>query len=219
MSLIKNLRTWVEIDKRALIHNLKTFQKIIGRETELMAVVKANAYGHGINVVGSILKSYKLKAKSCLWFGVDSIDEAIALRKAGVKNKILILGWIPENRLEETIKYNLSFSLYNSEIPEKFADKRFKVNFKIEGLYSHLADSENPDSNFWISQVQNLEKARKILAYNFIFPRYVHLASTAACLLYPETHFNLARVCLGLYGLYPAKNLKANSYKLKAELK
>ncbi|OGZ31704.1 MAG: alanine racemase [Candidatus Niyogibacteria bacterium RIFCSPLOWO2_12_FULL_41_13] len=247
MSLIKNLRTWVEIDKRALIHNLKTFQKIIGRETELMAVVKANAYGHGINVVGSILKSYKLKAKSCLWFGVDSIDEAIALRKAGVKNKILILGWIPENRLEETIKYNLSFSLYNSEIPEKFADKRFKVhlkietgtnrqgiliddlnrfaklladsNFKIEGLYSHLADSENPDSNFWISQVQNLEKARKILAYNFIFPRYVHLASTAACLLYPETHFNLARVGLGLYGLYPAKNLKANSYKLKAELK
>ena len=71
MNEVKNLRTWIEIDEQALIHNFKIFQKILSPKTELMAVVKANAYGHGINVVGSILKSHKLKAKSCLWFGVD----------------------------------------------------------------------------------------------------------------------------------------------------
>lgn len=242
MIKLNNLRTWLEIDKKALIHNFETFQRIVRPKTDLMAVVKANAYGHGLELVSKLLA--KLKT---IWFGTDSIDEAIILRKSGIKNKILILGWIPENRLEETIKYDLSFSLYNEEVLEKFADKRFKVHLKIEtgtnrqgilmdklldfakklaktdflieGLYSHLADSENPKSRFWQKQLAALNKAKEILAYNFIFPKYIHLAPTAAVLLYPETHFDLVRVGLGLYGLWPSKELQTKNYKLKTDLK
>lgn len=249
MNETKNLRSWVEIDKKALLNNLAIFQKILSPKTELMAIVKANAYGHGLTQIAELLARYKIqdiRYKNIL-FGTDSIDEGIALRKAGVKNKILILGWIPENRLEETIKYDLSFSLYNSEILEKFASKRFKIhlkietgvnrqgilmnklsdfaeklaktNFLIEGLYSHLADSENPKSHFWQEQLAALNKAKEILAYNFIFPKYIHLAPTAATLLYPETHFNLIRVGIGLYGLWPSKELQATSHKLQANLR
>lgn len=242
----RNLRAWVEIDKKSLIHNLKIFRKLLGEDAELMAVIKANAYGHGLTLVAKLLAKIKNQTNN-LWFGVDSIDEGIALRRAGIKNKILILGWIPENRIKETLKNNLSFALYNFETLKKISNKPYKVhlkietgtnrqgilidnlqnfakelaksNLKIEGLYSHLADSEDINSSFWKEQLNALNKAKEILSYNFIFPRYIHIAPTAAATLYPESRLSLARIGLGLFGLWPSKALETRSRQLKADLR
>jgi len=81
-------RTWIEIKKKALKNNIQQFKKLIGNKVKLMAVVKANAYGHGS------IKTAKIALKSGVdQIGVDSIDEAINLRKAGINSPILILGY------------------------------------------------------------------------------------------------------------------------------
>ena len=80
-------KTWVEISRKAIQNNIQQFRELIGKRVKLMAVVKANAYGHGLIEVGKIaIKS------GASWLGVDSIDEAINLRKAGINAPILILG-------------------------------------------------------------------------------------------------------------------------------
>lgn len=250
MDNIKNLRTWVEIDKKSLISNLKTFKKLVGFKTELMAVVKANAYGHGLIQIAELFSSSeRQEAKNKkIWFGVDSIEEAIVLRKAGIKNKILVLGWIPQNRFPETLKYNLSFVFYNLSLLKYIALKPYRVHLKIEtgfnrqgitledlrkialqiknssviveGIYTHFADSENIKSDFWRKQLERLEKAGSILAENGIFPLYIHCASSAAAILYPESHKNLIRIGIGLYGLWPSSDIKdiKNNLELKPVL-
>jgi len=80
------MKTWVEINRNNLLHNVEQIKKLVGEKVKLMAVVKANAYGHGlIEVAGTI--SDKVD-----WLGVDSLTEALKLREIGVKKPILILG-------------------------------------------------------------------------------------------------------------------------------
>ena len=81
------MRTWIEINKKNLIHNLTEIKGLIGEGVKLMSVVKANAYGHGLLQIASIANDY------ADWFGVDSIKEAIKLRESGIKKDILILGY------------------------------------------------------------------------------------------------------------------------------
>jgi alanine racemase len=78
--------TTIEISKNAIAHNFCQFKKIVPQGTELMCVIKSNAYGHGMGEVADILK------KHTLYFVVASIEEALALRKKGIKNSILVLG-------------------------------------------------------------------------------------------------------------------------------
>ena len=118
-------KTWVEIDASALRHNLSVFQKLVGPQTAVMAVVKANAYGHGLPEVIKILATrYTLRATK-LWFGVDSVDEALLIRDLNVKNKILVLGYIPPKRLQEVIANDISFSVYSKELLETIAKNRW----------------------------------------------------------------------------------------------
>ena len=86
------LRTWIEINQRALKNNYKIFRNLIGRKRLLMAVVKSNAYGHGL-----IDFSRSVEKLGIDWFGVDSIVEARTLRENGIKKPILVLGYtLPE---------------------------------------------------------------------------------------------------------------------------
>ncbi|MDO8621909.1 MAG: alanine racemase [bacterium] len=86
-------RSWVEISKEALRENVRTLRAIIGSEHVFCAVVKANAYGHGIREVASIIA--RDRAFKAGWFGVDSLGEAATLRDGGIRQPILILGYVP----------------------------------------------------------------------------------------------------------------------------
>ena len=266
-------KTWVEIDASALRHNLSVFQKLVGPQTAVMAVVKANAYGHGLPEIVSILaSSFQLPASS-LWFGVDSIDEALLIRDLNVKNKILVLGYIPPKRLQEVIANDISFSVYSKELLETIAKNRWvrlaarqarldsarqarldsarqakkpQMHIKIEtgtnrlgmrfeelanvapllkkhadwieGIYTHFADTENPQSFFWKEQRARFKEAIALLEKIGVQPMR-HAASSAAALLYPEARYDMARVGIGLYGLSPLVHMRpSGSHALKPVL-
>ena len=101
-------RTWAEIDTKALIHNLKIFKEKLGN-AKFMAVVKADAYGHGAIQVARLLQN------QCSFFGVSSMLEAMELRKAGLSNPILILGHTPVNAYPTAIREGIRPTIFHYE--------------------------------------------------------------------------------------------------------
>lgn len=99
-------KSWIELSKSALRHNFQILQKT-ARPAALLPIIKANAYGHGADQVARIL-SPQTNA-----YGVDSLDEAEALKRTGVRQKILILGYIPNVRLKDAIRQGFEFVLYD----------------------------------------------------------------------------------------------------------
>jgi alanine racemase len=103
-------KTWVEISKGALTQNVRAFRRHVGKKTAVMAVVKSNAYGHGLVEVATIVDK-----EGASWFGVDNVDEGIALRKSGITKPILLLGYTLNERLADCVEHRLSFIVYNLE--------------------------------------------------------------------------------------------------------
>jgi len=270
-----NCKTWVEIDAAALRHNLSIFEKLTG-DTRIMAVVKANAYGHGIAEVANILatsakinprvsslksrenQNAKIKTtnqNSKLFFGVDTVDEALLMRNLNIKNSILALGYIPREQLKEATENDISFSVYSKDLLEMIAKKQWQKNPRvhikietgtnrlgmrlkelteaapllkkraswIEGVYTHFAETENPLSSFWKEQIARFDEAVAFLKNMGCRP-IRHAASSAGALLYPETRYDMVRVGIGLYGLWPSRDIKSRimnhkSWKKKIFLK
>lgn len=235
-------RAWVEIDISALSYNVKQLLKILSPRTQLMAVVKADAYGHGaVTVAQTVLES------GASWLGVATVPEAIQLREAGIKAPILILGAsqtieqiqaIAQWKLQPTItspKQALVFSdtllTINNKTPVPVHIKldtgmsRLGTNFQeaaefvqlvqrlphlaIASIYSHLATADSPDSTIMKQQQQRFEQAIAQLRTIGIEPPCLHLANSAATLTDKALHYDMARVGLAVYGLYPADHLRS----------
>ncbi len=230
----KNLRTWVEVNESALRHNLRQARKAIGKNVKLMAVVKSNAYGHGL--VGAAKVAVKDNVD---YLGVDSVDEGAELRKAGIKTPVLILGYTVSSRLSECMRLNLVQGAYNKgtiEGLEEAAKKErgqarihFKIetgtsrqgilsddlpdfirllkkhpHVKLEGVYTHFSDTENIRSTFYKKQFATFQKAVRILEEAGYDNLVRHTASSAAIWLYPETHLDMVRLGISYYGLWPS---------------
>jgi alanine racemase len=124
---------WIEIDRAALIHNLGQFRSLIAPGCRLMAVVKANAYGHGLLEVSRILTEEGVD-----WLGVNCLEEGLALRKAGIKARLLVLGYVPLADLEEAVRAGARLTVYNEETIDRLAlicrrlKKRAFLHLKIE---------------------------------------------------------------------------------------
>ncbi|GAH73118.1 unnamed protein product, partial [marine sediment metagenome] len=101
---MENIRpVWLEINLDAIAHNVKKIRQIVGKNTQIIAVVKANAYGHGaIEVSETLLKN------GVTMLGVGVIEEGIVLREAGIKAPILICGLTTNEQLESLVMYDLT---------------------------------------------------------------------------------------------------------------
>lgn len=231
-------KTWVEINKKALQNNIRQFRKLIGNKVDLMAVVKSNAYGHGLVEVAKIaMKS------GAAWLGVDSIDEAIELQKAGIKTPILILGYTLLSWLEEVVKYDLRQVVYNKETVRELVrqtaknKRQVKIHLKvetgtsrqglekeellklakfikkypqieIEGIYTHYANIEDTtDHSYARMQLKKFKQAVELLEKNGIKIPIKHTACSAATILFPETYFDMVRLGISMYGLWPSKEI------------
>ena len=237
-------KTWVEVSKKALTNNVKAFRGHLGSDVGVMAVVKSNAYGHGLVETAQIAD-----AAGAAWFGVDNVDEGLALRKAGIKKPILILGYTLKSRLADAVKNDLSFILSNLETVRalkklKLTGKKnsiAKVHLKIEtgttrqgtegeellqivreikktpgivieGASTHYANIEDTtESSFAESQLRRFQEGVALLHHEGIDPTVLHTACSAAAILFPHTYFNLARVGISMYGLWPSKETQATS--------
>lgn len=210
-----------------------------------MAVVKSNAYGHGMVLTSKLLS--KISKKRELWFGVDSPGEAIALKEADIKNPILILGYTPLEELTEVIRANIRLTIYNletavkaSKIAKKFkkivkvhikvdtgttrqgvgdedlvkfvrAVKKLK-NIEIEGVSTHYANIEDTtDHSYAAAQLKRFIKAISSLKKIGVKPKITHTAASAAAIIFPETYFNMVRVGISLYGMWPSSETKLSA--------
>ncbi|MEG5016832.1 MULTISPECIES: alanine racemase [unclassified Microcoleus] len=235
-------RAWVEIDLAALTHNVKQLKKLLSPHTQLMAVVKADAYGHG-----AVAVSQTALQAGASWLGVATIPEGIELREAGIEAPILLLGAthtapqvkaIAHWHLQPTIctaKQALIFSEVlagiNQSLPvhakldtgmsrlgtpwqeaTEFVQlvKRLP-NLKLASIYSHLATADSPDPTVMREQHQRFQQAIEQIKIAGINPPRLHLANSAAALADPDLHYDLVRVGLATYGLYPAPHLQSRS--------
>lgn len=247
-----SLRTWIEISQGALKHNCEVFRRLIGHECRLMAVVKSNAYGHGLFDF-----SFAAERFGADWFGVDSIIEAEHLREAGLKKPILVLGFTLKDKIESARKSGISLtiadfpSLENLKVVKKGTPK-LKIHLKIdtgmhrqgffvseipaaikilkkklpgvtlEGVYTHFASAKNPAfPSETLRQIEEFKKAIALLEAAGYSNILKHAAATAGTIIFPQSHFDLVRIGIGLYGLWPSKETQAafnREFKLKPVL-
>lgn len=166
-------KTWVELDKDAAKHNFESIKKLLKPSVKIWAVVKSNAYGHGLVDFSKIINNFGIHG-----FCVDSIPEAVKLRAAGIKKPILVLGpTLPGNHLSEAARHNIAITVSTFDALERlkrlknppkfhlkidtgmhrqgfFVEDLYKVisligNWELEignclkGIYTHFADSKN----------------------------------------------------------------------------
>lgn len=226
----------VEIKRAALVHNIREFRRLVGRKRKFLAVVKANAYGHGLLEVAEVALRHGVD-----WLGVNSIEEGTALRKAGVVAPILVLGYAPFHGLEEAVARDLRLTVYNRETVRRLAvlaarsgktvplhvkvetgtwrqgvevkdvaafvrDIHKRPGLIVEGLSSHFANIEDTTKHVYSRrQLESYRSACRELEARGLGVPLRHMSCTASTILFPEPEFNLARVGIGLYGLWPSK--------------
>lgn len=234
-------RAWVEVDLAALAHNVRQVRRSLKPRTQMMAVVKADAYGHGVVTVAQTVLN-----AGATWLGVATIPEGIELREAGIEAPILILG--ATNTAEQVrtiVRWNLQPTLCTpkqalifSETMAEFNTVPLAVHLKLDtgmsrlgtsweaatefaqlvqrlpnltiaSIYSHLATAESLDRTVANQQQQRFEAAIAQIKQAGIIPPHLHLANSAGTLTDPALHYDLVRVGLALYGLYPADHLKS----------
>lgn len=130
-------RTWVEINSRALTNNIEALRSLLTPEARFCAVVKANAYGHGLKEVSGIARNASVDT-----FAVDSIDDALSLREAHPSALILVMGYTMFDRYKEALRHNVHLTLYDKEGIEQAQRigtelaRPFPIHVKIEtGTY------------------------------------------------------------------------------------
>lgn len=229
-NLHKGLRTWIEIDKKAIAHNFHVFRKLISKETKMFSVVKSNAYGHSI--VDFAREQEKLGAD---FIGVDSVVEALTLRREGINKPILVLGYTLPEMIAKAASKNISITISNFESLSAAIrlNKKIKVHIKadtgmnrhgflvgdikklleklknnknivIEGLYTHFSSAKDAIHRAYTeSQIKKFNiwrNAFNLIGYKLIY----HASATSGTLLFPEAQFHMVRVGIGLYGIWPS---------------
>lgn len=235
------MNTYAEIDLEAIKSNIREIKKIIPKKTKFMAVVKANAYGHGSVAVAQA--AIEAKADH---LAVANLKEALELREAGILAPILILTESPTSVADEIIQNNLTQTVYSFSEAQalseesKRRDKKAKIHIKvdtgmgrvgiapseaaalivkiaslpgleIEGLFTHFARAEDPKDTFTQEQFSKF----KHISEKFPKIPLKHAANSAATLFHPQTHLDMVRVGLMMYGLYPQNH----SSRMRIELK
>ena len=232
---LRNYKTWVEVSKKALLNNVEIVRRLLKPGVKLMAVVKSNAYGHGLLETAKILGSGTTAQRHAplsrsIWLGVDNIDEAILLRISGIKSPVLVMGFTPKERFGEAARHDLRLTLYNKISPGDYAKIKFHLKIdsgmsrqgvtladlprfiktlprgtNIEGVFTHFANADNlQDRSYPDLQFNNFKKALQILEESGINPTIRHVSATTGLLTMPEAQFDMVRIGLALYGLWPS---------------
>lgn len=253
LSPMRCCRAWVEINLSALAHNVRQIKALVPEGTDVMTVVKADAYGHG-----AIAVARTALAAGASWLGVATVPEGIELRQSGLDAPILVMGAVsdPEEivaiarwQLQPTIvdpKQALVFSetlaadstspSISPSIPVhlKLDTGMSRLGFKwtqavefarfvqqlphleIVSVYSHLATADSPDPTVMNQQHRRFQEAIAALKSKNLLPPRLHLANSAATLAIAteanqSLHYDMVRVGLCTYGLYPAPHLQSTA--------
>ncbi|MFH1154089.1 MAG: alanine racemase [Pseudomonadota bacterium] len=235
---------WAQIDLDAIAANVHALKQLIPESTRFMAVVKADAYGHG-----SVAVAQKALAAGAHCLGVARLHEAETLRNAGIEAPILIFGytWPEQARLLSGL--DLAVTVYTPDMAARLSREasragvcvraHLKVDtgmgrvgllpdsrrvagpsrgsaldevrtilelpgLDVEGIYTHFAAADSPDKDFFNYQLRIFEKFLDDLANCGMTFRIRHAANSAGIIYHPDSHFDMVRAGISLYGLYPS---------------
>ncbi|MFM8552712.1 MAG: alanine racemase [Nitrospiraceae bacterium] len=222
--------TTATVDLSALASNLQQARRRLARTCDILAVVKADAYGHGaVPVTKALLQQGVAR------FGVATIQEGAQLRDAGIQAPILVMGAVNQTQLADLLDYALTPLIYEPDMAAALADSAgsrsapYPVHLKVdtgmgrlglnpeqvlpliqspacrgplrlEGLMTHLADADNEDPAYTKIQLERFQKILAQLQAAGLSVPLIHAANSAAILKHPAAHFSLVRPGLMLYG-------------------
>lgn len=239
--------TWIEVDLNAIEHNLKAIKRTVGSRTKILAIVKADAYGHG-----AVKVSQTLEQNGIDMLGVAFSGEGIELRKKDINTPILILNPVLSEQIEDVIQHSLRVTANSLDIANELSitAKKHNCNIKIhveidtgmggagvcpdeaipfikalllienleiEGVFTHFNSSEEKDKSFTYEQNRKFKEVLKQLENEKISIPLIHAANSAAILDIPDSYFNMVRPGLILYGILPS-NYALKNIDLKQAL-
>ncbi|MFI8713823.1 serine racemase VanT catalytic subunit [Brevibacillus brevis] len=222
-------RAWADIHLPHLQHNVREIQQVLPKDCAMMAVVKAQAYGHGGWQIARFLNKLGIDH-----FAVATIDEGIELRKKGVKGEILVLGYTDERRIRQIARFKLTQTVVDDEYAQTLNGYKVKIpvhikidtgmgrlgelwehteiiaamyrykNLQVCGTFTHLsvADSlEASDIEHTKNQIARFQKVIEQLKEKGIDPQKLHVQSSYGVLNYGELQYDYARIGIALYGM------------------
>jgi len=229
--------TRVEVDLKVLSENFKQI-KLNAKNSKIMPILKANAYGHGVVRVAQLYE--ELKAD---YLGVAVVEEGILLREMGIKMPVLVLGGVWGNQVPLFLKHNLTITASSIDKlkqidetaqqmktkakvhlkidtgmerigvhyynAEKFLESAYNCkNIIVDGIYSHFAKLESEDLTFAKLQLERFNEVLDYFNKHSIKPPIRHISNSGAILQLPEANLDMVRPGIMLFGVYPSKNIK-----------
>ncbi len=239
------LRVSANIDLDAICNNIKTIRNTIKKGTQIMAVIKADGYGHGAVPLARVLDPL------VEWFAVAIVEEGIELRRANFTKPILLLGYTAKEAIADIVHYNLTQTVFSFEMA-KFIDEEAKrqgkiarvhikldtgmgrigyqptkesideivrmkslEHIQIEGLYTHFACADMADKSSTIQQFRIYQDFAKELELAGVTLQIKHASNSAGIIDFPEANLDMVRSGISTYGLYPSDEVHKEQLLLK----
>lgn len=238
------LRTYAKIDLDAIEYNIDSVLKKLAGRAKLLAVIKADAYGHGAVEIGRLLED------KCDFFGVACVEEALELINAGIRKPILILGYVSPSQFEITVRNDIRVPVFSYETAKALSDEAVKQNknapfhfcvdtgmsrigFQIseesadickqitqlpnvfaEGLFSHFATADESDLTKAEKQRELFKNFITMLSDRGVDIPVKHLNNSAGIMVFDET-FDMVRSGIVNYGLYPSEEVDRSLLDIK----
>jgi alanine racemase len=224
--------TWLEIDLGTIRNNVKQLLDLSA--TQVMAVVKADGYGHGAL---SVAKAATQAGAN--WCGVARLDEALQLRRAGINKRLLVLGHTPPDRIPDAIANNVTVTVYDHGVAQAYGHQaqttgealrihvkvdtgmgrlgmrpddalhflhasRENPSLEVEGIFTHFARADEPMVDTTDKQLQRFNHLLDELEGDGLRPRIVHAANSSGAVHFPGARFDLIRTGIAMLGIDPS---------------
>lgn len=229
-----NYRVKAVIDLDRIYGNIERTKKKLNPETKLLAVIKADAYGHGAVAVSKVLEPL------ADMYGVAIVEEAVELRNSGCKKPILILGTVPPEQYKDVAAYNITPAIYTWEMAEKYQEEASKQgcigkahikldtgmgrigflpneesidtierisrlpNVELEGCFTHMARADEKEKKYAYSQFETYRWFLEELKKRGIEFKIRHVANSASTMEFKEFQLDMVRSGISTYGIYPS---------------
>ncbi|WLR49187.1 alanine racemase [Halobacillus litoralis] len=230
--------TWAEVSLNALTDNVKAFKEHIDNNCELMAVVKADAYGHGLLECAEVMIEAGANR-----LGVAIIEEAMELRKAGIKLPILVFGYTPRAAVQDAMNHDITLTVFTEDVLKEIVHEteqrqrsmiiHIKVDsgmhriglkrsvdiiqlleqhasplVQVEGIFTHFSDADNEDPAYTEQQFDHFLSVVEEVEKAHGTIPTKHCCNSAATISFPHMHMDMVRVGVSLYGLYPGEHMQ-----------